>query len=179
MNMVEIIHSFDRYLADRKASFEGVAIGAGALGLLGIISRHTRDLDILDPEIPASILDHARSFAEQCRQNGLMLSDGWLNNGPMSLTRDLPEGWQNRIQLAYQGKALTIHTLGRLDLLRSKLFALCDRGTDLTDCLALAPTQVEIHEIIPWLEIQDGNPDWPDHVREVLEDLQERAEHGL
>jgi len=179
MNPEAIIPAFDRFLNDRAKIFECIAIGAATLGLLGIISRHTRDLDILDPEIPGEILEIAGDFAEWCRENGVALDTDWLNNGPMSLMRDLPDGWRERLQPVYSGQALTIRTLGRLDLLRSKLFALCDRGIDLPDCLALMPTGDEIDEITPWLEERDGNPDWPAHVREVLDDLQERLRHGL
>jgi hypothetical protein len=42
------------------------------------------------------------------------------------------------------GKKLRLQTLGRKDLLRVKLFALCDRGIDLGDFLALAPTEEEL-----------------------------------
>jgi hypothetical protein len=43
--------------------------------------------------------------------------------------------------------------------------ALCDRGIDLHDCVALAPTIHELDEITLWLQQQDANPDWPAHVR--------------
>jgi hypothetical protein len=66
-----------------------------------------------------------------------------------------------------------------MDLLRSKLFALCDRGTDLPDCVALAPTPDEIAVILPWLEQQDANPDWPAHVGATLHDLAGRLDHGV
>jgi hypothetical protein len=66
-----------------------------------------------------------------------------------------------------------------LDLLRSKLFGLCDRAADLGDCVALAPTPDELSLILPWLQEQDGNPEWPAHVIEVLDDLRGRLDHGL
>jgi len=81
--------------------------------------------------------------------------------------------------VAFSGHAIVLHTLGRLDLLRSKLFALCDRGIDLPDCLALAPSAEELAEILPWLEVRDANPDWPAHVRQSLSDLGRRLKHGL
>lgn len=63
--------------------------------------------------------------------------------------------------------------------LRTKLFALCDRGLDLADCLALAPTADELAALLPWVEEQDLNPDWPAHVRATLADLGERLGHAL
>lgn len=65
------------------------------------------------------------------------------------------------------------------DLLASKLFALCDRGIDLGDCLALAPTAAELATAQPWLEYQDANPDWPGHTRNVIADLARRLRHGI
>jgi len=35
-------------------------------------------------------------------------------------------------------------------------------------------TAAELASIRAWLEDQDANPDWPAHVRAVLEDLQQR-----
>ena len=69
--------------------------------------------------------------------------------------------------------------LPRLTLLKSKLFALCDRGTDLGDCAALAPTERELAECVPWLEVQDGNEQWPEHVRATVADLARRLGHGI
>ena len=138
MNPEVIIPTFDDFLAERNVVFECVAIGASVLGLLGIIDRHTRDVDVLDPELPGEILDLAKSFAERCREEGVPLANDWLNNGPMSLRNDLPP-----------------------------------------DCLALAPTEEEIGEITPWLEERDTNPDWPEHVRDVLRDLRERLGYGI
>jgi hypothetical protein len=74
---------------------------------------------------------------------------------------------------------LILRVLGRSDLLKSKLFSLCDRGTDLLDCVALAPTDEELGEAREWLAEQDAHPDWPEHVLRTLDDLQERLGHGL
>jgi hypothetical protein len=49
----------------------------------------------------------------------------------------------------------------------------------LGDCLALAPVADELRVITPWLEQQDGNPDWPAHVRATLTDLGRRLGHGV
>ena len=100
-----------------------------------------------------------------------MWCTGWFNNGPISLKDKLPDAWRNRLQLAFKGKALTLHTLGREDLLRTKLLGLCDRGTDKTDCMAMSPTKEELKNAVAWVKEQDGNPGWPKHVDEALADL--------
>jgi Nucleotidyltransferase of unknown function (DUF6036) len=179
MEAARTIRLFDQFLAERGLSFEAVVIGGAALGLLGIISRQTRDCDILRPALPAEIRNAATAFAKARRAHGEVLDDEWLNNGPASLADALPEGWSTRLQMAYQGRAIILRCLGRTELLMSKLFALCDRGIDLRDCVALAPTVEELRDIRPWVERQDANPEWPAHVRATLDDLGRRLNHGV
>lgn len=79
----------------------------------------------------------------------------------------------------FRGKALTLRALGRTDLLKTKLFAFCDRRTDLDDCIALAPTAAELDEALPWVEYQDANELWPAHVRDMFVELSRRLGHGV
>ena len=173
------IDAFDAHLFGLGLRFEGVVIGGSALALMGVIHRSTRDFDILVPVLPVAIANAARDFAKLQRAAGTTLSDDWLNNGPMQLGEVLPTGWRERVRRIFVGQALVLDTLGRSDLLRSKLFALCDRSTDLDDCVALGPTANELVECMPWLELQDGNELWPAHVRETLADLARRLGHGI
>lgn len=173
------IEAFDRHLLDLGLRFEGVVIGGSALALMGVIQRPTRDFDILVPELPLAIASAARDFAKAQRQAGVDLLDDWLNNGPKQLGAVLPVGWRERVQRIFEGRVLVLSTLGRSDLLKSKLFALCDRGTDLPDCIALAPTAEELAECVPWLEQQDGNELWPEHARATIADLARRLGHGV
>ncbi|MFZ4579085.1 MAG: DUF6036 family nucleotidyltransferase [Myxococcota bacterium] len=173
------LEAFDQFLHARDLRTEAVIIGGTALVLLGVIERATRDVDVLAPELSPIVLESARAFAREQRDRGVDLADDWLNNGPSLLGDALPSGWRERTERVFTGRALRLDTLGRMDLLRSKLFALCDRGTDLLDCLALKPDEAEIDQILPWLADQDGNPDWPAYVRQVLTDLRRRLHHAL
>jgi hypothetical protein len=175
----QTLDRFDAFLGDAGQSFRGVVIGGAALALLGVTSRQTRDCDVLDPPLTDEITRQAREFAALMRIEGLDLADDWLNNGPASLAGILPPEWRERLVPLYQGRAIVLHTLGRSDLLRSKLFALCDRGTDLPDCLALEPTQAELEEIQPWVALQDAHPGWPEHVSATLSDLAGRLGYGV
>jgi hypothetical protein len=159
--------------------FEGVVMGGSALGLMGVIQRPTRAFDILVPELPPPIAAAARDFAKAQRDVGVHLQGDWLNNGPVQLSEVLPAAWRERVQRIFEGQALVLSTLGRPDLLKSKLFALCDRGTDLPDCIALAPSAEELSECAPWLALQDGNMLWLAHVQATLSDLGRRLGHGL
>lgn len=173
----QTLEAFDQFLAARGLRLDAIVIGGAALELLGVISRPTKDCDILHPSLPAAILATAREFAQAQRAQGDALDDDRLNNGPEQLAQVLPPGWEQRTQPAFSGAVLSLRAPGRLDLLRTKLFALCDRGTDLRDCMALAPSKDELDEARKWVQQQDGNPDWPVHVGAVLDDLARRLGH--
>lgn len=179
MRVRETLEAFDEFLAAKGLRFSAVLVGGAALGLLGVVERETRDCDVICPPIAVEILDAAREFAASRREEGAELDEDWLNNGPASLSVHLPEGWRERCELVFSGKAMALESLGRIDLLRSKLFAYCDRGIDIGDCIALEPTKKELREVEPWLSEQDGNPKWPAHVEKMLAELGRRLGHGV
>ena len=173
------LEAFDAWLSSRSLELEAIVVGGSALALLGVTERQTRDVDILHPELSAEVALAARGFAAHLRGQGVELADDWLNNGPMQLAEVLPDGWRLRVRSTFEGAALRLTVLGRADLLKTKRFALCDRGTDLADCVALSPDPEELNEAEPWLAKQDANPMWPEHVRSTLADLRRRLGHGL
>lgn len=148
MNPKETLIKFDKYLADRRLEFETIVIGGSALALLGIITHETQDCDVLDPGIPSDIAEAARQFTREIADEKQSLKEDWLNNAPESLKGILPKGWRVRLEKLYSGKALKLHTLGRSDLLKTKLFAFCDRGQDLQDCIALRPSREELRDAL-------------------------------
>lgn len=176
---LDTVALFDRYLEARGLRFDAVVIGGAALNLLGVVSRLTKDCDILFPEIPGEIAEASQGFAREVREKGGALVDEWFNNGPASLQTQLLPGWKNRLQTAFNGRAVRLRSLGREDLICAKLFALCDRGIDLLDCVALAPSQTELDKIVPWLEQQDANPQWPAHVQVTIANLAKRLGDAL
>jgi hypothetical protein len=173
------IEAFDIHLAGLDLRLDAVLIGGSALALLGITTRPTRDFDILVPDLSPAIVDAARDFARAQRRVGVDLGADWLNTGTRQVAELLPGGWQTRLQVAFVGRALGLNTRGRADLLKTKLFALCDRGTDLLDRVALHPTADELEEAPPWLTMQDANAEWPTHVRATMADLAGRLGHGV
>ena len=175
----ETLEAFDVFLEERGLRLDAVVIGGAALNLLGVVARLTKDCDILCPQIPDDIGKAAKEFAAARRLAGEVIADDWLNNGPASLVPQLAADWRDHLRIVFSGRALRLECPGRDDFLRSKLFALCDRGLDLGDCLALAPTREELTNLLPWLDQQDGNPGWPAHVHDTLSDLGRRLGHGV
>lgn len=165
--------AFDEYLGEKGLSFSGTIIGGAALIVMKVLDRVTQDIDCLDPKIPDEIKKASVEFAEG-RADDLALKENWLNNGPARLKLDLPKGWRMHVIQIYEGKHLRLYTLGRLDLLRSKLFAYCDRQQDLEDCEALCPTVDELQTCLSWLVERDANPMWPAHVKTSLHRLAEK-----
>ena len=173
------LRAFDTWLSERDLSFEAVIVGGSALALLGVIDRPTRDVDVIAPELPEAIAEAASAFAAEMRRAGQPLAVDWLNTGPIAVADALPAGWKSRLRPIFTGSALNLHTLGKQELLLTKLFALCDRGTDLADCLALGPSASELTEAERWLLQQDASEIWPTLVSDTLDHLRARLGHGL
>ena len=84
--------------------------------------------------------------------------------GPKSLASELLDGWRERIELLFQGKALNIQVLGRIDLVATKIYAFCNREDDFQDVLKLKPTVQELERIYPWVLERDASSFWPERV---------------
>lgn len=168
--MLNEIKLFDEFLAQKEITFKAIVIGGAALNLMGVIVRETHDVDFLDPEIPEDVKRASVEFA--LKNKSLKLNPAeWINNGPASLKRDLPLGWRDNLQVIFKGEALTLFTLGRLNLLRTKLYAYADRGTDYKDCIALAPTLKELNDCKEWVIKGDASDLWPERVEEIYSRL--------
>jgi len=174
--MEKIIMAFDEFLHKEGLKFEGIVIGGAALLLIHVIDRATKDVDVLSPEIPEEIKKASIEFAKKNSTLSLNPKE-WFNNGPYSLKRDLPPGWRDRIQKVFDGKSLTLYTLGRMELLKAKLYAACDRNIDFDDCIALNPTNKELDACFDWVLKGDANPLWPKRVKEVFDRLKKELKN--
>ncbi|MBW1811161.1 MAG: hypothetical protein JRJ87_23420 [Deltaproteobacteria bacterium] len=164
---------FDKFLYEKSLAFECVTIGASSLILMDVISRDTRDCDVIDPGIPEEIKQASVEFSRIKKNEKIDLAHDWFNNGPESMRDYLPEGWRENLRTIFKGVALTIKTLDRVNLLRTKLLGFCDRGTDLIDCIAMKQTEREIDEAMQWVKEYDANPMWPRHVETELTKLKD------
>ncbi|MBW1878802.1 MAG: hypothetical protein JRI25_26035 [Deltaproteobacteria bacterium] len=165
----EALELLGNLLADRNQPFEVLAIGGGALLLLGLSRRATADLDIvarrkrsgwtksrpLPQELVQAVQDVARAL-------GLETDKPWLNDGPSFLFEmGLPSGWESRTTMRQFG-ALTIELLGREDVIKLKLWAATDaraperRARDVGDLRRLEPTRDDLLDALRWCAAKDG-----------------------
>jgi len=163
-------------LEARHVRYELVAVGGSGLLLLGLLSRATRDLDIVavvdngkyvkaDP-FPPTLRDAARDVGEV-----LGIGAEWLNAEPAALLDfGLPEGFAQRTEIRDYG-ALVLHLASRPDQICLKLYAAVDQGPTskhVEDLRALAPTADELRVAATWARTHDPSPAFRDELRSAL-----------
>jgi len=145
-----------------------VVCGGAALGLQKLQDRPTRDVDVLgrwDEAVlnvvgievfPKELLACInRVVANHPELAGL--GQNWVNLGPRALAQaGLPEGFASRLRELRVGKRLTLHVLGRKDLLALKLYAAADehgprQEIHFADLKGLAPTYDELDWAVDWI----------------------------
>lgn len=169
------------FLEDAEApSEELVVVGGSALLALGLVSRATRDVDILadvDPVKglvdPRPISDALKAAAKMVAEELLLPAD-WLNTGPADQVQaGLPEGFVARLIRREYGSKLTIYFPDRMDLIHLKLFATVDQGAGRhsKDLIILKPTNEEMIRAAQWVLTQDVSEVFPAIVRATLKAL--------
>ena len=166
--------------ADRASPERLIVIGGSALIALGIVTRTTRDVDImagLDPERglvdPRPLSPALRSAADKVARE-LRLDPNWLNTRPADQVRaGLPEGFLSRLTRHDYGPYLTIFFPDRLDLIHLKLFAIMDQGhgRHVEDLKALKASEDELLLATRWGLTQDAGVVFPQIVRNTLTSL--------
>ncbi|WP_050031238.1 DUF6036 family nucleotidyltransferase [Verrucomicrobium sp. BvORR034] len=157
-----------------------VLVGGSALLAQGLISRTTRDVDILaivDPEDglldPRPLSESLKLAAAQVAVE-LKLDPDWLNTGPADqVSAGLPEGFSSRLTKKEFGPVLTIYLPARFDLIHLKLFAVVDQGPGRHshDLKTLAPTEEEMLAASRWVLTQDASEVFPGLVHNTLKAL--------
>jgi len=167
-----LFRALDAELGQAKQVREIVICGGAALIALGIVSRETRDVDVLIPDLDPFLEEAAHKIAPR-----FQLKSGWLNNGPRDLTKQLPREWRSNCTEVFRGKSLKILSIGRADLIRTKLYAACDRQEHLPDLIALKPTQRELAEAEEWTLERDASKVWPQIVSECVAFVKRKLSH--
>jgi hypothetical protein len=166
-------------LAERGLRYELYAVGGGALQLLGLIVRPTKDIDVVglvegDIIVPARPLPPALRSAIADVATLLDISEGWMNPGPASLLDlGLPAGaLQRSIRREWAGLALRL--AAREDQICFKLYAAVDQGPDskhFEDLVTLGPSRDELLVAATWARTHDPSEGFRGQLLRALRDL--------
>lgn len=160
-----------------------VICGGASLIAAGIVSRTTKDVDIValrtaDGTLVAPVpLPDFLVAAAAVVARDLGLEANWLNNGPSSdegglFQMGLPEGFAERLTERVCGPRLRVYFIGRRDQIFFKLFAAADRGgVHLDDLSALRPLADELEAAARWAMTIDVSESYRTLLRELLKDL--------
>ena len=172
----DLLHALGEQLAAQQECFTIAVVGGSALLALGLVSRATRDVDVLaivDGEeltsaqpLPAALVGAAQTVA---RDFGL--SEDWLNPGPTSLLDlGLPEGVFERAQHRHYGPGLEVLFASRVDQIHLKLYATVDQGAGkhFNDLQALAPTERELLDAASWSQTHDPSEGYRNVLANIL-----------
>jgi hypothetical protein len=172
----DLLGALGEQLAAQRERFTLAVVGGSALLALGLISRATRDVDVLaivdgDELMSAQPLPAALVGAAQTVARDFGLSDEWLNPGPTSLLDlGLPEGFFERTQHRHYGPGLEVLFASRLDQIHLKLYATVDQGAGkhLNDLRALEPTERELLDAAHWSQTHDPSDGYSGVLARVL-----------
>jgi hypothetical protein len=170
--------------------FEIVVCGGAAMIVLNLVSRPTRDVDVLailkpklegtdEPQLPSEV---RRLVAEIGKE--LDIKDDWLNFGPVRLLRlGVSPGLLERATRVRYGEFLTVRFVDRLDQVAFKIFAAMDPKEGLrhlADLLEFKPTESEARHAATWLLDRNTSSDFTDKLRQVLDRIgHERIAHTI
>jgi hypothetical protein len=148
--------------------FNLVVCGGSALAATGLVTRTTKDVDVvalmdeegvlLDPApLPQALIRAAHEVALD-----LGLQQDWLNNGPSSgdgglFRLGLPEGFVERLTWVTIGERLTIGFISRYDQIHFKLYAAVDQSGSYhaEDLRELHPSDAELLDAAGWTRTHD------------------------
>lgn len=159
-----------------------VVCGGSALIALGLVSRATKDIDIVarmdnmelippDP-LPDSLIEASKVVALE-----MDLPEVWLNTGPAEImNRELPgsgfpAGFVDRLFRTDFGSALSVYWVSRIDQVHFKLYAAADQcapSRHLTDLRALGPTDEELAAAARWARVHDPSEGFMISIRLLL-----------
>lgn len=160
----EALYVLGELLQDEGEAFDIVLIGGGALLLLGLIDRPTKDLDVVarvedNRWVLARPFPYALNRAVLDVADALDLATDWLNPGPTDLlVHGLPEGFADRATIRTFG-SLVVRFGSRSDHVALKLYAAADHWPDqskhFVDLKSLEPTEDELRSAAAWCRTHD------------------------
>lgn len=163
-SLEDALETLGALLEDWGHPFEVVAIGGGALLLIGLVERSTKDLDAValieaGRWVSARPVPSMLARAIEDTAQALELPTDWFNSGPTDLLDfGLPTGFADRTHRRVFG-ALTLHLASRQDQVAFKLYAAADRwpakDRHIQDLQRLQPSKAELQDAAAWCRTQD------------------------
>ena len=185
-NVDEIFGALNHQIRIHGGSYISLVVcGGTALAALGLITRTTKDADVLGlikETISGLEIQRIKKFpdwlsnaAEKVARD-FGLPDNWLNLGPASQVESgLPPGFTDRLIRKKYGKSLSIYYISRTDQIYFKLYAAVDRNDYHTqDLFDLNPMEKELEDAAKWVLTQDVSEPF----RIILKDFLERSGYG-
>jgi Nucleotidyltransferase of unknown function (DUF6036) len=175
----QVLAALGEQLAAAGERYELVVIGGSGLLALGIITRSTRDVDILalraGKELSsAKPLPEPLQAARDRVARDFSLPEEWLNAGPTDLLDfGLPEGFIERLERRDYSGGLTVYLASRYDQIHFKLYALVDQGPGKheDDLRALQPSEEELAAAARWARTHDTSGPFAAILDQVLSHL--------
>lgn len=106
--------------------------GSASLILVGMLSRHTEDVDVVN-EVPPELREQHDLLDRLAGRYGLHLAH--------FQSQDLPDGWEGRARSLGRFGALDVHLVDPVDVFISKLFSVREKDRD--DLRVMAPALVQ------------------------------------
>lgn len=164
--------------------FNLVVCGGTALAAMGLVTRTTRDVDIValaddSGELidPAPLPDLLTRVAIEVAED-LALPRDWLNNGPSSgdgglFRLGLPAGFSERLTWWRYGDRVSVGFVSRIDQIHFKLYAAVDQsgGYHASDLQALTPSDEELLTAATWTRSHDPSPGFQTSLRRFLREF--------
>lgn len=140
MDIRKTMTELNKELVRRKKTFTLYICGGAALRLLGISTRDTIGIDVIEEKLDPELIEAKNAVAKKLR-----ISEEWLNNKVSPIAKRLPKGWRKDCTEAFSAGNLVVYAISRQDFINSKLHESVDRqAEDYDDLLRLAPTVSEI-----------------------------------
>lgn len=173
----------EQLAAAKRAPIDLLVCGGSALHALRLITRSTKDVDIVAlvetsesgalsmsgaAPLPAHFLEAAAKVARD-----LQLRGDWINPGPTAaLQFGLPDGVLDRAQTRTYGAHLAARFISRYDQVHFKLYAAVDQaGKHYQDLLALQPSSEELEKAARWSMTHDVSDTYKGEVKRILTEM--------
>ncbi len=161
---------------------ELIVCGGASLIISGLVTRTTKDIDIVAVSVPdengkdelsaSRLLPEALKTAAGKVAREMGLNANWLNMGPWDIMKfGLPLGFMERTKRFNYGRILSVRFLGRYDLIHLKVYAAVDQGPGklLDDLYILKPVNNVLEAAARWAMEHDPSDEFRRILKEMLE----------